>query len=405
MPTDRYRLYHVEKAKGGIGMTMTAGSAVVAEDSPPAFGNLHAYKDEIVPWHPAHDRRGPRARRGVHDPDHPPRPAHRLGAGRLAAGRRPVAVARAGPPRHPEGGRGLGHRAHRRQVRRRRRADAGRRDGRHRDRGLRPPVRPVLVAAHQPSRPTSTAARSRTGCASAGRCCAPSASGSGPTSSSASAWPSTSASPGGIDTATGARDPPSPGGGPADRLRQRHPRPHRQRGGAHRGHPDPRHARRRRTSTSPARCARQTGLAVLHASKVDDVATARHAIREGKVDLVGMTRAHLADPHIVRKIIEGREAEIRPVRRRDLLPRPHLRSGRGAVHPQRGHRPRGRRCRTTSRRPSEPRRIVVVGAGPGGLEAARVGGERGHDVIAAGGDAVGRRADPPRRAQPAPHAT
>jgi 2,4-dienoyl-CoA reductase-like NADH-dependent reductase (Old Yellow Enzyme family) len=50
MPKDRYRLYHVEKAKGGIAMTMTAGSAIVAEDSPPAFGNLHAYKDEIVPW-------------------------------------------------------------------------------------------------------------------------------------------------------------------------------------------------------------------------------------------------------------------------------------------------------------------------------------------------------------------
>ena len=50
MPTDRYRLYHVEKAKGGIALTMTAGSAVVAEDSPPAFGNLHAYDDAIVPW-------------------------------------------------------------------------------------------------------------------------------------------------------------------------------------------------------------------------------------------------------------------------------------------------------------------------------------------------------------------
>ena len=50
MPKDRYRLYHVEKAKGGVGMTMTAGSAVVAEDSPPAFGNLHAYDDAIVPW-------------------------------------------------------------------------------------------------------------------------------------------------------------------------------------------------------------------------------------------------------------------------------------------------------------------------------------------------------------------
>ena len=50
MPKDRYRLYHVEKAKGGIAMTMTAGSAVVSPDSPPAFGNLHAYKDEIVPY-------------------------------------------------------------------------------------------------------------------------------------------------------------------------------------------------------------------------------------------------------------------------------------------------------------------------------------------------------------------
>ncbi len=49
MPKDRYRLYHREKAKGGLALTMTAGSAVVAEDSPPAFGNLHAYRDEIVP--------------------------------------------------------------------------------------------------------------------------------------------------------------------------------------------------------------------------------------------------------------------------------------------------------------------------------------------------------------------
>ncbi|RYE82286.1 MAG: N-methylproline demethylase, partial [Hyphomicrobiales bacterium] len=49
MPKDRYRLYHVEKAKGGIAMTMTAGSAIVSPDSPASFGNLHAYKDEIVP--------------------------------------------------------------------------------------------------------------------------------------------------------------------------------------------------------------------------------------------------------------------------------------------------------------------------------------------------------------------
>ena len=50
MPKDRYRAYHVEKAKGGLALTMTAGTAVVSPDSPPAFGNLFAYRDEIVPW-------------------------------------------------------------------------------------------------------------------------------------------------------------------------------------------------------------------------------------------------------------------------------------------------------------------------------------------------------------------
>ncbi len=50
MPKDRYRAYHVERAKGGLAMTMTAGSAVVSRDSPPTFGNLLAWNDEIVPW-------------------------------------------------------------------------------------------------------------------------------------------------------------------------------------------------------------------------------------------------------------------------------------------------------------------------------------------------------------------
>src|SRR3954453_14335941 len=50
MPKERYRLYHEEKAKGGIALTMIGGSAVVAPDSPQLFGNLHIYKDEVVPW-------------------------------------------------------------------------------------------------------------------------------------------------------------------------------------------------------------------------------------------------------------------------------------------------------------------------------------------------------------------
>jgi 2,4-dienoyl-CoA reductase-like NADH-dependent reductase (Old Yellow Enzyme family) len=50
MPKERYRRYHEEKARGGIALTMIGGSAVVAPDSPSAFGNLHLYRDEIVPW-------------------------------------------------------------------------------------------------------------------------------------------------------------------------------------------------------------------------------------------------------------------------------------------------------------------------------------------------------------------
>ncbi len=50
MPKERYRAYTVERAKGGVALTMTAGSAAVSKDSPPVFNNLLAYKDEIVPW-------------------------------------------------------------------------------------------------------------------------------------------------------------------------------------------------------------------------------------------------------------------------------------------------------------------------------------------------------------------
>ena len=122
-----------------------------------------------------------------------------------------------------------------------------------------------------------------------------------------------------------------------------------------------------------------TDLPVLHASKVDDVATARHAIREGKVDLVGMTRAHLADPHIVRKIIAGQEAQIRPcVGATYCLDRIYEAGEALCIHNA-----------ATSREATMPhvierahaaRRVVVVGAGPAGLEAARVAGERGHEV-------------------------
>ena len=49
-PKEWYRAYHAERAKAGIALTMTGGSAVVSRDSPTSFSNIIAYKAEVVPW-------------------------------------------------------------------------------------------------------------------------------------------------------------------------------------------------------------------------------------------------------------------------------------------------------------------------------------------------------------------
>ena len=48
MPKDRYRAYHEERAKAGVALAMTAGSAAVSKDSPPVFNNVLAYKDCLL---------------------------------------------------------------------------------------------------------------------------------------------------------------------------------------------------------------------------------------------------------------------------------------------------------------------------------------------------------------------
>jgi NADPH-dependent 2,4-dienoyl-CoA reductase/sulfur reductase-like enzyme len=118
---------------------------------------------------------------------------------------------------------------------------------------------------------------------------------------------------------------------------------------------------------------------VFHASRINDVATARHAITEGKLDMVGMTRASIADPHIVKKIEEGREHDIRPcVGATYCLDR--IYEGHEALCI---HNPATSREATMPHvivRADKAKRVVIVGAGPAGLEAARVAGERGHKV-------------------------
>jgi N-methyl-L-proline demethylase len=122
-----------------------------------------------------------------------------------------------------------------------------------------------------------------------------------------------------------------------------------------------------------------TGMPTFHAARIPDVATARHAVASGLLDMVGMTRAHMADPHIVQKIIEGREADIRPcVGATYCLDRIYQAGDALCLH----NAATGRELTMPHNiAPAKVRRkVVVVGAGPGGLEAARVAAERGHDV-------------------------
>ena len=123
-----------------------------------------------------------------------------------------------------------------------------------------------------------------------------------------------------------------------------------------------------------------TGFPTFHAAKIPDVATARHAIAAGLVDMVGMTRAHMTDPHIVRKIIEGREDEIRPcVGANYCLDRIYNAGAAYCIH----NAATGRETTMPHEVPKAARRrkILIIGAGPGGLEASRVAGERGHEVL------------------------
>ena len=126
---------------------------------------------------------------------------------------------------------------------------------------------------------------------------------------------------------------------------------------------------------------RELSIPVLHATRINDVATARHAIAAGLLDMVGMTRAHMADPHIVAKIERGAEARIRPCvgasycidriyEGGEALCIHNPATGREATMPHDIERSTGPK-----------RKVVVVGAGPAGLEAARVSAARGHEVV------------------------
>jgi len=120
---------------------------------------------------------------------------------------------------------------------------------------------------------------------------------------------------------------------------------------------------------------------VFNGARITDLETARHAIEAGLVDMVGMTRAHIADPYIVKKLETGRAAEIRTcVGASYCLNRLYL--GLEALCIQNGATGREETIpHIINKATGAIRRVVVIGGGPGGMEAARVCAERGHEVV------------------------
>lgn len=122
------------------------------------------------------------------------------------------------------------------------------------------------------------------------------------------------------------------------------------------------------------------GIPVMHAQNIKDPIQAQRILEEGYVDMVGMTRAHIADPHLVNKIREGRADQIRQcVGANYCIDRQY--QGLDVLCVQNAATGRERTMPHLIEKASRRRRVVVVGGGPAGMEAARVSAERGHEVI------------------------
>ena len=105
----------------------------------------------------------------------------------------------------------------------------------------------------------------------------------------------------------------------------------------------------------------------------------------------------MADPHLVAKVAAGEEDRIRPCVGANYCLDAIYQSGDAKCIHNAGHRSRADAAATSSAAAPARRRAVVVGAGPAGLEAARVLGERGHEVVRAGGRRPPRRPGAARR--------
>jgi 2,4-dienoyl-CoA reductase-like NADH-dependent reductase (Old Yellow Enzyme family)/thioredoxin reductase len=129
------------------------------------------------------------------------------------------------------------------------------------------------------------------------------------------------------------------------------------------------------------------GVIVLN-SGTHTPASAEKAIADGKIDFAMFGRALIADPDMPNKLLDGQEEDVRPCLFCNQICVGRLYMNRSiscAINPQAVHE-----LEYPLKKTAHPRKIAVVGGGPGGLEAARVAAAIGHDVtIYEKGDKLG----------------
>jgi len=123
---------------------------------------------------------------------------------------------------------------------------------------------------------------------------------------------------------------------------------------------------------------RSLGIPVVHTGRINGPDVAERVLAEGHADVVGMARAHIADPEILVKAREGRAEDIRPcVGGNDCISRRYVEGlpFGCAVNPHAAKEIDGVRPRVAT-----PKRLLIVGGGPAGMELAALTAEAGHDV-------------------------
>ena len=133
-------------------------------------------------------------------------------------------------------------------------------------------------------------------------------------------------------------------------------------------------------SEKPAGIKELVSLPVIGIGRINSPALAEEMLANGKMDLVGMVRELIADPHLPNKAREGRVEDIRT-----CLACNQSCAGRGGrgltitciYNPVTGHE----KIWADPGPAAVSKKVVVVGGGPGGMEAARVAAERGHRVV------------------------